>query len=89
MTYLFEWDESKNAANLRKHKISFDAVERFDWDTADIEVDDRDDCSELRGRAVGFIGDVLYLLVFTERDEVMRIISLRKANQKERDRYGR
>lgn len=83
------WNAAKNAFNLREHKIGFEAAEQFDWDSAEIEIDDREDYGELREQALGFIGDVLYTLVFTERGDVTWIISLRKANNKERDKYGR
>ena len=84
-----DWSDVKNAINQRKHKIVFEEAARFDWDTADIEIDDREDYGELREQAYGFIGDVLHTLVFTERDGVTWIISLRKASKKERERYGR
>jgi uncharacterized protein len=84
-----DWSPVKNAINLRKHKIAFEAAERFDWKSAEIEIDDREDYGELRKQAFGFIGVVLHVLVYTERDDVTWIISLRKANNKERDKYGR
>ena len=43
----------------------------------------------MREKAFGFIGVVLHVLVYTERDDVTWVISLRKANNKERDKYGR
>ena len=85
-----DWSPAKNALNLRKHRVDFEAAEQFDWNAADIEVDDREDYGELRERATGFIRDVLHVLIFTERDDdVTWVISLRKANNKERERYGR
>jgi len=86
-TRKLNWSPIKNAINQRKHKIAFEAAERFDWDTADIEIDDREDYGELRELAYGFIGAVLHALVFTERDGATWVISLRKANKKERENY--
>ena len=86
---VLDWNEFKNAQNLRKHKVAFEAAERFDWKSAEIEIDDREDYGELREKAFGFIGVVLHVLVYTERDDVTWVISLRKANNKERDKYGR
>jgi len=86
---VLDWNDAKNAANLRKHKVSFEAAERFNWDTADFEVDDREDYGELREKATGFIGNGLYVVIFTERGDVTWIISLRKANNKERNHYKR
>ena len=84
-----DWNEFKNAINKRKHKIGFEAAERFDWDIADIEIDDREDYGELRLKATGLIGVVLHVLIYTERDDITWVISLRKATKKERERHGR
>jgi len=84
-----DWSDAKNVANRHKHGIGFEAAKRFDWVTADFQVDDREDYGELRECATGFIGDVLYVLIYTERDDVTWIISLRKANNKERNHYKR
>ena len=59
----------------------------FDWDTAVFIVDDREDYGELRESAIGFIGVTLHVVVFTERDQRTRIISLRKAGAKDVTRY--
>jgi uncharacterized DUF497 family protein len=49
--------------------------------------DDLEGSGEVRTRALGFIGHTLYALVFTMRGSVLRVISLRKANRKERNQY--
>jgi uncharacterized protein len=85
---VYDWDEAKNRTNARDHGMDFDAVYDFDWGTADIQIDDRADYGELREIATGFIGDVLHVLVYTARDDEIRVISLRKANWQERRRYG-
>ena len=54
-------------------------MEAFGWDTAIVNPDDRN--SEPRWVAYGFIGVRLYVVVFTERGDNIRIISLRKANR--------
>ena len=84
----YEWDETKNAANRREHGIDFSLVEIFNWDFAQFDIDDREDYGELREIATGYIGDVLHVLIFTDREEVIRVISLRKANKKERRAFG-
>ena len=86
-THKLDWDPVKNAVNLRKHKIDFKSAKRFNWPYAHIETDGREDYGELRERATGFIGDVLHVLIFTERDDVTWIISLRTANKGERKDY--
>ncbi len=87
MSVQLDWDDDKYALNKRKHKIGFEAVARFDWDMAVVHPDGREDYFELREQALGFIGDVLYYLVFTRRGETVRVISLRKAEKSERKRY--
>jgi len=62
-------------------------VEEFDFDSAVYTVDTRKDYGEVRTRALGLIGDKLFALVFTTRGAALRVISLRRANRKERNRY--
>jgi uncharacterized DUF497 family protein len=62
-------------------------VADFDFGSAIYAQDARQDYGEIRTRALGFIGDSLYALVFTMREGTLRVISLRKANRKERIRY--
>lgn len=83
----YQWDEAKSLANRSKHGIGFDVMERFEWDSALVFVDDREDYGELREVAIGFIGISLHYLVFTRHDEVIRVISLRRATNREKQRY--
>ena len=85
MTY--EWDDLKRQANMAKHGIDFSLAEDFDWKTAYIEQDSRSEYGEARFVAFGWIDNRLYVLVFTRRGHVFRIIGLRKANQREVGRY--
>lgn len=73
--------------NLAKHGVSFDAVRSFAFATALVVEDDRKDYGEVRMIALGFIGARLHHLVYTERGEAIRVISLRKANMREIGRY--
>lgn len=84
----FVWDEQKRDANLRKHGVDFAVVERFEFDTAVIRVDDRRNYGEMRYRAFGMIDSRLYVLVFTARGAQTRVISLRRANDRERESYA-
>ena len=83
----YEWNAAKNAANWREHRTDFQAVENIEWDTAITDVDDREAYDELRERAIGFIGQSLYVLIFTHRDDRIRVISLRKAEKPEQRYY--
>lgn len=83
----YEWDEAKRLYNLEKHGVDFWSIYSFNWDTALIEFSPRG--LELRWVAVGFIGDRLYSAVYTNRGERRRIISLYKANRRDRRKYER
>ncbi len=86
----YEWDEDKRKQSRLKHGIDFAIVENFDWSTALVTVDDREDYGELREIAVGFIGDRLHVLAFTMRDEdLVRVIMLRRATRAEAKRYAK
>jgi len=84
----FAWDERKRAANLAKHGVDFAIVERFEFDAALVIIDDRKDYGEVRYRALGMIDRRLHALVFTARAGQTRVISLRRANDRERRNYG-
>jgi len=83
----YEWDELKRQANSAKHEVDFSLAEEFDWETSiDVE-DDRKNYGELRRVAMGLIGSRLYVMIYTSRSQVCRIISLRKSNARERKYY--
>ena len=81
---MWDWDEAKRAANLAKHGVDFALMDGIDWLTADIRVDDRFDYGEVRKSALGLIGGRLFAVAYTERGEITRIITLRKANEREK-----
>jgi len=84
----YEYDPAKNLRNIAERGLSFDLIASFDWVTATIDEDKRRDYGEPRFQAKGFIAERLYVVVFTWRDDVVRIISLRKANRREEKRYA-
>ena len=83
----YEWDEGKRQANIIKHGVDFTEIERFEWDSAIVELDIRRNYDEPRFIAVGNIGSRLHVVVFTMRAETTRIIGLRKANEREVKKY--
>lgn len=85
---VFDWDPDKAEANLAKHGVAFEAIEGFDFDTAADTPDDRLAYGEERRRAIGFIGDRLHALIYTWREGRIRIISLRRANARERKAHA-
>ncbi len=83
----YDWDEAKRDANLAKHGVDFADAEDFEWERA-IEVpDDRRDYGEPRWIALGPIRARLHVLIYTRRGRRVRIISLRRANIRERKFY--
>jgi uncharacterized protein len=84
---IYEWDEGKRTRNQTKHGVDFASVVAFGWNEAIIRPDDRRAYGEMRWQALGLIGQRLHVLIYTERDGNTRVISLRKANQREFDTY--
>jgi uncharacterized DUF497 family protein len=92
-TLQFEWDEKKNAANRRKHRISFEeAKTAFLDDNARVIPDPGHSDDEERFVLLGLSISLRVLVVchcYRQDDEVIRIISARKADQDEVDQYQR
>jgi uncharacterized protein len=86
----FEWDDPKAVANLRKHGVSFDEAEDLFAAAAIFEDFDHSEV-EPRYLAIGFSAkDRMLTVVFTRPAAgVYRIISARKANKQEQQRYGK
>jgi uncharacterized protein len=82
-----EFDDAKNEANIAKHGVDMASAVDFAFDTALTTSDTRRNYEEDRTIALGFIADTLHVLVFTMRGKTLRVISLRKANRKERNAY--
>ena len=83
----FEWDDYKESINREKHGMGFGAIEDADWGAAVTRPDTRRDYGEVRILAYVPIHHRLHVAVYTMRHHVRRIISLRKANARERDMY--
>jgi uncharacterized DUF497 family protein len=84
----FEWDDAKAAANLVRHSVSFGkAREAFEDPLALHRDDDRMDYGEDRYLTVGEAGGRLISVVWTSRDERIRIISARRPTVEERRAY--
>lgn len=78
-----EFDPKKNATNRRKHGVYLALAEALDWDHLLVRLDSRHEYGEDRYIGIGPIESRLYVVVFTERDEAIRVISLRKATRQE------
>ncbi len=89
---LFEWAEAKAKTNQRKHGIDFDDAMEVFYDPNALIEPDRVVDGEVRWQSIGMVGDVVVLQVLHTvdeqgRDEVIRIISARRATRRERKRY--
>ncbi len=83
----FEWDESKQTSNLRKHGINFSDVPIvFDGSIVTVE-DARFDYGEERFVTFGLLQGQVVAIVHTESEDYIRIISARKATKYERENY--
>jgi uncharacterized DUF497 family protein len=89
----FEWDDAKAVTNKRKHGISFEEAQSVFLDEVAVLIDDPDHSrQEERFLLVGLSAGLRVLTVshcYRKADEVIRIISARKATRKEREAYGR
>jgi uncharacterized protein len=83
------FDPVKSEANMldAARGFGFELAGRFDFHTALVEVDERRDYGETRFSAIGTIDVRLHVLIFTIRENELRVISLRKANGREVSRY--
>lgn len=83
-----EFDPSKRDATLDARGLDMaDAGEVFDGPHMTIE-DDRADYGEVRFITIGFMSERMVVLVWTQRGDVCRIISVRKANDREQKAYA-
>ena len=83
-----EFDEAKRAETLKVRGLDMaQAADVLGGTTLTVE-DDRKDYGEIRFITMGFLDDAMVVLVWTPRDDVCRIISMRKANGRERRLYG-
>lgn len=83
----FEWDEKKRKSNIKKHSFDFvDAEKVFEGATFTIE-DDRFDYSEKRYITLGMLEGIVVVITHSEEDELIRIVSMRKATKNEQKIY--
>jgi uncharacterized DUF497 family protein len=88
----YTWDPAKPVANYRKHRVRFEAAVAVFVDLHVVTEMDRIEGGEQRWRSIGMVdGTLLLLVAHTEEeddgDEIVRIISARRADRKERRDY--
>ena len=83
-----EFDEAKRAETIKARGLDMArAADVFAGPTLTVE-DDRQDYGEVRYITVGFLDEAMVVLIWTRRDDAHRIISMRRANERERRLYG-
>lgn len=89
MSLFFEWDETKAKMNLQKHNVSFEEASTVFGDSLSITIDDPlHSLDEHRFIIVGqSIRGKILVVVHTERNNRIRIITAREATRKEKKKY--
>lgn len=83
----FAWDAAKNARNIELRGLPFGLAKTLLAGPVLNRIDDRRDYGETRLRAVGRAGTDVLVCIYTIRGDVIRVISLRRANRRERDAH--
>ncbi len=81
------WDEEKRQATLRDRNIDFAWAAKVFSGAHSTFADTRNDYGELRYITVGFVDGRMHMLAWTRRDDAIRVISMRKANDRETARF--
>lgn len=82
-----DFDPKKNEVNIRNRRLSFEQAANFDFDSALVFEDTRQDYPESRYIALGFLDSRLHVMCFTSTELGIRVISFRKANRREVKEY--
>ena len=84
----FDWDEEKNRTNQLKHGWDFGFAAKVFLDPMAFDVEDRSvDYGEPRFKITGYVESILVTVVYTERDDVIRLISAYRPSPQERRDY--
>jgi uncharacterized protein len=90
----YEWDENKNERNLEKHGLSFETASLVFDDPNALSIPDRIENGEERWQTIGMIENIVIVMVAhtikleaESQEEIIRIISARKATRAERQEY--
>lgn len=81
------YDPAKNASNVKLRGLSFERAADFDFQTAIFWIDARKTYPDVRTSALGMLAGRVHALVFAETANGIRVISFRKANNREVKRY--
>ncbi|OGT78318.1 MAG: hypothetical protein A3I78_03735 [Gammaproteobacteria bacterium RIFCSPLOWO2_02_FULL_56_15] len=84
-----DFDLIKNERNIRDRQLSFERAAEIDFNTALVFPDTRKPYGETRYIALCYLDRRLHVLCFIETEMGIRVISFRKANAREANRYGK
>lgn len=89
MELYFEWDEQKRKTNLKKHGVDFADVTGLFYDDETLIIEDPELHNEQRFIALGLdaMSHVVVVVHVYKEDDLIRIISARKADPKERQQF--
>jgi uncharacterized DUF497 family protein len=81
------YDPAKNERNIRERGLSFERAAEFDFATAYVGTEVRG--GEFRRLALGYLDRRLHVLCYLAIPDGVRVISFRKANEREAKKYGK
>lgn len=84
-----EFNPAKDETNRVKHGVPLFEADGIEWGPVWALPDERRDYGELRVVGFAYIGLRLHCVVYTDRADARRIVSLRKANTREMKRYAK
>lgn len=82
-----EFDVQKDRANKDKHGVSLEFATELDWESCLVWIDERRQYGENRMIALAPSTGTLYYVAFVDREDIRRIISLRRENRREVKHY--
>lgn len=90
MSIEFEWDENKNQVNRDKHGVSFEEAKEI-WMQDYMEVQElvHPKGEEVRNATMGLIGGEVYVAIWTLRENRIRLISVRRARDYEKEAFNK
>ena len=83
------FDPAKNGRNIRERNLPFESAAEFDLENALVATETRQEYGETRYVALGNLRGRLHVLCFTETPDGIRVISFRKANDREVRNYAK
>ncbi|MGA2332364.1 MAG: BrnT family toxin [Syntrophales bacterium] len=84
----FIWDEKKNEHNIKKHGVDLAEANQVFDSVLISSLDDSQDYGEDRWIGIGTLQNgTVVVIVFTEEDDIIRMISMRKASKNEKEKY--